>query len=103
MQTTVKQKNRTRRMVSRVAVAGALVVVPLAAVAVPAFADTPSAVAIDRDNHNPGDRDNHNPGNQGDRGPGGPNHDDHNQPAPAPAPAPGPQLPFQLPSTGSAG
>ncbi|MEU6560031.1 hypothetical protein [Nocardia nova] len=97
MQTTVKQKNRTRRIVGRVAVAGALVVVPLAAVAVPALADTPSVVAVDRDNHNPGDRDNHNPG------PGQPGRDEHRDDHNQPAPAPGPQLPFQLPSTGSAG
>ena len=90
LQTTVKQKNRTRRMVTRVAVAGALAVVPLTALTVPAFADTPPAVAAV-------DRDNHHPGHPGDRGPGEPGRDDHHQQAPAPSP----QLP--LPSTGSAG
>ncbi|MBV7701756.1 hypothetical protein NOVA_03135 [Nocardia nova] len=104
MQTTAKPKNRTRRLATRVAVAGALVVVPLSALAVPAFADapanTPSAVTIDRDNH-PGDRD-----HDGDhRGPGrdnrGDNHGDRDR-GPENQPAPGPQLP-QLPPTGSAG
>ncbi|MBF5002112.1 hypothetical protein ACFYU5_23300 [Nocardia aobensis] len=104
MQTTAKPKNRTRRLVTRVAVAGALVVVPLSALAVPAFADTPanapSAVAIDRDNH-PGDRD-----HDGDhRGPDGDHRGDNRgdrDRGPENQPAPAPQLP-QLPPTGSAG
>ncbi|MBF6244760.1 MULTISPECIES: hypothetical protein [Nocardia] len=102
MQTTAKPKNRTRRLVTRVAVAGALVVVPLSALAVPAFADapanTPSAVAIDRDNH-PGDRDGDHRGP--DRDNHGDNHGDRDR-GPENQPAPGPQLP-QLPPTGSAG
>jgi hypothetical protein len=100
LQTTAKPKNRTRRLVTRVAVAGTLVVVPLSALAVPAFADapanTPSAVAIDRDNH-PGDHD-----HDGDhRGPDRDNRGDRDR-GPENQPAPGPQLP-QLPPTGSAG
>ncbi|WP_063063622.1 hypothetical protein [Nocardia violaceofusca] len=100
MQNTAKPKNHTRRLVTRVAVAGALVVVPLSALAVPAFADTPanapSAVAIDRDNH-PGDRD-----HDGDhRGPDGDHRGDRDR-GPENQPAPAPQLP-QLPPTGSAG
>ncbi|MFF0456342.1 hypothetical protein [Nocardia africana] len=100
MQTTAKPKNRTRRLVTRVALAGALVVVPLSALAVPAFADTPGVVAIDRDNH-PGDRD-----HDGDhRGPDGDHRGDNRgdrDRGPENQPAPGPQLP-QLPPTGSAG
>ncbi|MGH8882604.1 MAG: hypothetical protein ACRD0P_35540 [Stackebrandtia sp.] len=95
MQTATKSKNRTRRLASRVAVAGALVVVPLSALAVPAFADapgdTPSAVAIDHDrphgDNHPGD---HHPGDPG----RGDRHHDH-QPAPG--------LPPHPPVTGSAG
>ncbi|NKY49901.1 hypothetical protein HGA08_06700 [Nocardia vermiculata] len=92
-----KQQNRTRRVASRVAVAGALVVVPLSAVAVPAFADTPdnsaTAVALDRGDHHGdrGDRSDH-------RGPDRGEHRDHRNHDVPPAPA----LP-PLPPTGSAG
>ncbi|MBO0854380.1 MAG: hypothetical protein J2P18_11490 [Nocardia sp.] len=40
-----------RRMIARIAVAGAVAAAPIAAVAVPAFADAPSAVQIDRHGH----------------------------------------------------
>ncbi len=111
LQNTAKQKNRMRRMATRVAVAGVLAVAPLTALAVPALAassEPPTAVAVDRDNH-PGNPDDHgNPGDHGDRGPGQPgrddHRDDHNQPAPAPRLPQLPQLPqLPLPSTGSAG
>ena len=94
MKSNPKQQNRTRRVASRVAVAGALVVVPLSALAVPAFADTPdttaAAVALDRGAHH-ADRGDH-------RGPGQGEHPharDHANP-------PSPGLP-SLPPTGSAG
>ena len=94
MKSIAKQQNRTRRVASRVAVAGALVVVPLSAVAVPAFADTPdnsaTAVALDRGDHH-GDRGDH-------RGPDRGEHRDHRDHDVPPAPG----LP-PLPPTGSAG
>ncbi len=100
MQTTAKPKNHTRRLMTRIAVAGALVVVPLSALAVPAFADTPAAVAIDRDNH-PGDRDHDGDHRAPDGDHRGDNRGDRDR-GPENQPAPGPQLP-QLPPTGSAG
>ncbi|MBY8858762.1 hypothetical protein K7711_19970 [Nocardia sp. CA2R105] len=55
----MRKSTRSRRLVARVAVAGALAAVPLAAVAGPALADTtaPSATQVDRhhddwDHHN---------------------------------------------------
>lgn len=84
--------SRTRRIVSRVAIAGALAVVPVAAVAAPALAATPSASAVDWHNHG---------GDWNHRGPGG----DWNHRGPGPGGwQPGPQFPQQfLPQTGSAG
>ncbi|MFI5778495.1 hypothetical protein [Nocardia sp. NPDC051570] len=84
---------RARKLATRIAVVGALAVVPLSALAVPAFAatnDAPAVIAVDRDDHGqgdhrwqPGDRDDH-------------HHDwDHGQQGP------GPYFPPQLPSTGS--
>ncbi|WP_030516729.1 hypothetical protein [Nocardia sp. NRRL WC-3656] len=40
-----------RRLIARIAVAGAIAAAPVAAVAVPAFADTPSATQIDWHDH----------------------------------------------------
>ncbi|NKY85510.1 hypothetical protein HGA07_07725 [Nocardia veterana] len=40
-----------RRLIARIAIAGAVAVAPVAAVGVPAFADTPSAAPIDRHDH----------------------------------------------------
>ncbi|WP_067884904.1 hypothetical protein [Nocardia vaccinii] len=84
---------RTRRIVSRVALAGALAVVPVAAVAVPAFAATPSASAVDWHNQGPDHR--------------GPGDDDHRHDGPRPQGPQFPQFPQGpqqfLPSTGSAG
>ncbi len=80
---------RTRKLATRIAVVGALTVVPLAAVAVPAFAATgenPSAVAVDR------------PG-QGDPNGHHHRHRHHHRPDQDNPPAPAPQLP----STGSFG
>ncbi len=86
---------RTRRIVSRVALAGALAVVPVAAVAVPAFAAAPNAIAVDW--HNQGG-----PGGDHRGGPGGDDH--HNGPGPQGPQFPqGPQIPQFLPPTGSAG
>ncbi|AHH14883.1 hypothetical protein NONO_c00630 [Nocardia nova SH22a] len=39
-------------MIARVAIAGAVAAAPIAAVAVPAFADTPSATQVDWHDHN---------------------------------------------------
>lgn len=87
---------RTRRIVSRVAIAGALAVVPVAAVAVPAFAATPNATAIDW--QHPGG-----PGGDHRGGPGG----DHRHDGPGPQGPQFPQFPQGpqqfLPQTGSAG
>ncbi|WP_153413868.1 hypothetical protein [Nocardia macrotermitis] len=81
------------------AIAGALAVVPVAAVAVPAFAAAPSGIAIDW--QQPGGHQG-GPGGQGHDdhrgGPGGNRDDHHNNPGPQ---APGPQQ--FLPRTGSAG
>lgn len=91
---------RTRRIVSRVAVAGAIAAVPLAAVAVPAFAAAPSGIQIDW-NH-PGDpdwnnRDHHDRDRDRDhRGP-------WQQPGPQFPGFPGGQQGGFLPPTGSAG
>jgi hypothetical protein len=95
---------RTRRLVTRVAIAGALAVVPLSAVAVPAFAATdnsnPTATVIDLNIPGQGDQrrpDQGGPGDQRDQG--GP-RDDHGHRGPDTPPAPAPQL---LPPTGSFG
>ncbi|MEV5647937.1 hypothetical protein AB0L57_06760 [Nocardia sp. NPDC052254] len=59
-----------RRLFTRVAIAGAIAAAPIAAVAVPAFADTPSATQIDWHDHDgPGPRHDHD--HDHDRGPGG--------------------------------
>lgn len=78
---------RTRRIVSRVALAGAVAVVPVAAVAVPAFAATPNAIAVNW--HNQGGDDHHN--GPGPRDPQGPQFPQ------------GPRFPQFRPPTGSAG
>ena len=80
-----------RRLIARIAVAGAVVAAPVAAVAVPAFADTPSATAIDWPDHHDGGPGHH------DRGPG--HHDRDHGPW---QPGPGGFLPGP-PSTGSFG
>ncbi|MGF6881808.1 hypothetical protein ABIA39_002406 [Nocardia sp. GAS34] len=91
--------SRTRRIVSRVAVAGAIAAVPVAAIAVPAFADTPSATQIDWNNQGPNWNNNQGWHHDHDR-----DHDHGGQWQQNP----GPQFPgFQgggfMPSTGSAG
>jgi hypothetical protein len=109
-----KKSTRTRRIAARVALAGAIAVVPMAAVAVPAFAATPgsnvpSATAIDwndRDHGGPGDdhrgpdcgpRDDHRRPDCGPRD----DRDDHRGPGPDQPPAADPQQ--FLPPTGSFG
>lgn len=86
-------KTRARRIATRMAVAGALVAIPLSAVAVPAFADTgntvPSATTVDWNNHN--DQWNNRDRDRDHRR-------DHDRPGPAQPPAPQ----NFLPPTGSA-
>ncbi|WP_245716715.1 hypothetical protein [Nocardia mikamii] len=43
----LSKSSSRRRLIARIAVAGAVVAAPVAAVAVPAFADTPSAAPVD--------------------------------------------------------
>ncbi|BCK52283.1 hypothetical protein NWFMUON74_00550 [Nocardia wallacei] len=73
---STRKSTRSRRTVARVAVAGALAAVPIAAVAVPAFADAPAAGDVDwPQRHGDGDhhRHHHGPGDgPGRPGPGGP-------------------------------
>jgi len=80
--------------VSRIAVAGAIAAVPVAAVAVPAFAAAPSATQIDWNNQ----------GGPNWQQPGGHHDRDHDHGGPGQQ-GPGPQFPQGgfLPPTGSAG
>ncbi len=61
-----------RRLIARIAVAGAVAAAPVAAVAVPAFADTPSAAPVDWHDHDHDGWRHHHHDHDDWNGPGGP-------------------------------